>query len=193
MKIRNFCLSILAPLAILLPCSAHAAGWSVQKNETDPFDKSKSTFIAGTFGDSGLLYIRCLEGNVSLLIGSGPSNASAGDTVDLKIVADSKDVQEEEAEVLNSTNAATAVQFGDASTLDYLEGAQKISVRYALSGAVATVSFAGGRSLNDVITKARKACGIQPAERFKSCAAKRGGNGSPTDRGWNSKIMRGSV
>ena len=95
--------------------SANAAGWLIQKNEQDPFDKSKATFA---------------------------------------------DVREESADVLSATNFITSVQFGDESTLDYLEGGQKISVRYTLGGATSTVSFSGGRSLNDVIGKARKACGL---------------------------------
>jgi len=46
---------------------ADAAEWSVEKNEQDPFDKSKSTFIAENVGGEGMLAIRCLEG--TFLIG----------------------------------------------------------------------------------------------------------------------------
>ncbi len=38
-----------------------------RKNEQDPFDKSKSTFIAENVGGEGMLAIRCLEG--TFLIG----------------------------------------------------------------------------------------------------------------------------
>jgi hypothetical protein len=145
-----------------------AAGWFVQKNEQVPFDKSKSTFIATTMNAGEALALRCLEGTVSLLVATGASNASAGDQVDLKIVADNKDVQEETAEVINSTNFATAIQFGDESLLDYLEGVQKISVRMTVAGATTTVSFLGGRTLNDVIAKTRKACGLEQIEPSKA-------------------------
>ena len=153
--------AIVASCLIILPAvPAGASVWSVIKNEQDPFDKAKSTFIAttGTIGDG--LAIRCLEGGISLLLLSGPSNASAGEPTELKIVADDLPVREEEdAAVLAATNFSTSVQFGDKSTLQYLKGAQKISVRYSLGDAHATESFSGGRSLADVITKALKACG----------------------------------
>ena len=123
-------LAALAPLAIILACPAHAAGWSVEKNEEDPFDTSKSTFIAATLNSNGMLAIRCLQGTISLLVGSGPSNASAGDTINLEVVADRKGVREEDAEVLTATNFTTGVQFGDASTLDYLEGTQDIDLEH---------------------------------------------------------------
>jgi hypothetical protein len=160
---------------------AIAAGWSVQKNEQDPFDKSKATFIAGAMGGGEGLAIRCLEGTISLLVIAAPSNASLGDTVDLRIVADDKAVQEEDAQVLGSTTFATSVQFGDSSTLDYLQGTQKISLRYTLAGATSTVSFSGGRSLNDVIARARKACGLLPSEAPKATQPVQQKAAQPTD------------
>jgi len=101
------------------------------------------------------LAIRCLEGRISLLLISGRSNASAGDSTKLKIVADAMPVRgEEEAAVLGVSNFGTAVVFGDESTLAYLKGAQKISVRYNLASAILNESFSGGESLADVIPKA---------------------------------------
>lgn len=115
-----------------------------------------------------MLAIRCLEGATSLLVVSGPSNASAGEAVDLKLVADSKGIQEEDAEVIGTTDFTTSVQFGDASTLEYLDGAQKISLRYELGKAISTVSFSGGKSLTVVIAKARKACGLEASDAPKA-------------------------
>ena len=77
--------AIVASCLIILPAvPAGASVWSVIKNEQDPFDKAKSTFIAttGTIGDG--LAIRCLEGGISLLLLSGPSNASAGEPTELR-------------------------------------------------------------------------------------------------------------
>ena len=181
----ELCLAaLLMPLlTFVLAYPVHAAGWSIEKNETDPFDNTKSTFIAETPGGTGILAIRCLEGDISLMIVSGPTNASTGDTVDLKIVADSKGVQEEEAAVIEATNFATAVQFGDASTLEYLNGVQKISIRYTLAGATSTVSFFGGKSLIDVIAKARKACGIQSSEASKTSPTVGSGNSGQSCQG----------
>ena len=67
--------------------------------------------------------------------------------------------EEDDAQVMSTTNFSTVIQFGDESTLEYLKGAQKISVRYTAGGSIATETFSGGKSLNDVIGKALKACG----------------------------------
>jgi hypothetical protein len=168
MKFRKLAFAALTLLTMISISPARAAGWFVEKNETDPFDTSKSTFVAGTTSGNDGFVIRCLEGAISLMLTSGPSNASAGDAVDLEIIADNKGVQEESAQVLTATSFFTAIQFGDASTLEYLNGAQKVSVRFTLAGARSTVSFAGGKSFTDVIAKARKACGIQLSESTKS-------------------------
>lgn len=157
---------------VLLPSffahAACAAGWTVEKNEQDPFDKSKSTFIAMTESSGAALGVRCLDGTISLVVISGPSNASVGDSVDLKIVADNKDAQEEEtAVVLSTTMLFTSVQFGDQDTLSYLQGVQKISVRYTLAGSSSTVSFSGGKSLANVLGRVRKACGLDVGEPTK--------------------------
>jgi hypothetical protein len=135
------------------------------KNEQDPFDASKSTFVAMTTSGLSALGIRCLEGAISLLLVSGPSNASAGDPTELKIVADSLPVrQEENAQVIETTNGMTSIQFGDEETLAYLrgpkaQGVSKISIRYEIGGMSSTLSYTGGKSLADVIAKALKACG----------------------------------
>lgn len=157
--------SIVLAIAILSVGPASAAGWSVLKNEADPFEPSKSTYVAITTNGMRELAIRCLEGTVSLLLISGPSNASAGDSSELKIVADSLPVREEEnAQVIDSTTLATSIQFGDGATLEYLNGANskgvgKISIRYTVAGVTSTDSFSGGRPLANVITAALKACG----------------------------------
>jgi len=54
-------------VAFLLGLLATPSAWPVEKNEQDPFDKSKSTFIAENVGGEGMLAIRCLEG--TFLIG----------------------------------------------------------------------------------------------------------------------------
>ena len=64
---------------------------------------------------------------------------------------------------------STSIQFGDETTLEYLKGANsegvsKISVRYTEGDVTSTASFAGGKSLADLIPKALKACGQNVAE-----------------------------
>ena len=126
-KLKVLALKSLAvvAIAILLGNPAVAAGWSVVKNEADPFEPSKSTYIAMTTSGMRGLGIRCLEGTLSLLLVSGPSNASAGDSSELKIVADSSPVREEEnAQVIDATTQSTSIQFGDEATLEYLKGTE---------------------------------------------------------------------
>ena len=167
-KARELRFVVLLVLEICLVSPA-CATWSVQQSEPDPFDPSKSTFIATTIGASGgVLAVRCLDGAISLLVVSGPSNASSGEAVDLKLIADAKVIQEENAEVISTTDLTTSVQFGDAFTLEYLDGAQKISLRYQLGDAISTVSFSGGKSLTVVIGKALKACGLEASEAPKA-------------------------
>ena len=43
--------------------------------------------------------------------------------------------------------------------LDYLKGAQKGFVHYRLKVSEGAVSFAGGKAMDDVSDKARRACG----------------------------------
>lgn len=154
--------------SFMIPSSypVHAAGWIVQENEQDPFDKTRSTFIALSKSEANMewLAIRCLDGDISLLVAAGASNASHGEQSELKIVADSLPVRDEKAVVLAATNSETDVQFGDQSTLEYLKGAQKVSVRYSLGGVLSTSSFSGGKSLADLIKKALTACGEIEAE-----------------------------
>jgi hypothetical protein len=190
MTMRQLGLAAALPLVAMFAFPALAGGWSIEKNEPDPFDKAKSTFVATTFAGAGALVIRCLQGDISLLVGSGPSNAAAGDSVELKLVADSKDVLDLDGEVLTATNFTTGVQFGDESTLEYLSGSQKISVRYTLAGATSTASFSGGRSLNDVIAKARKACGLQASETQKSPSQV--STGSQSSSGANTPSSKGT-
>jgi hypothetical protein len=158
-RVKSF-ISTIA-LAALLTSPAYA-GWVVQKNETDPFDASRSTFIAMTESDRTGLAIRCLEGKNSLLLISGASNeAVAGQHSDLKIVGDSSPIREESgATILSADHRWTIIYFGDENTLGYMKGANKISVRYSVGTVVQTVSFTGGKPLAEMITKALKACAV---------------------------------
>jgi hypothetical protein len=55
--------------ALVMLASSASAGWTTVKNEPDPFEPSKSTFIAATVDDHGGLVglaIRCLDGGLSL-------------------------------------------------------------------------------------------------------------------------------
>jgi hypothetical protein len=133
------------------------------KNEPDPFEPTKSTFIAATVDDHGGLVglaIRCLDGGLSLIVTNSASNAALGDLAHLKIVADGQPPRDEvEASVISSTTQVTVVQFGDETTVAYLKGAKKVSVRYTLGGMMLTETFGGGKSLDDIIQKAMNACG----------------------------------
>ncbi len=150
--------------------SSPTSEWFIAKDETDPFDPAKSNFVAGTRNGMGDLAIRCLDGKISLLLISGPSNASVGASSELKIVADSMPVREEQnAQIMEVTTLSTSIEFGDEKTLEYLrgvnlQGVSKISVRYSVGDVVSTVSFEGGKSLADAIPKALKACGQSAAE-----------------------------
>jgi hypothetical protein len=149
--------------ALMALASPAFAEWMTIKNEPDPFEPSKSTFIAGTVdihaGTVGLV-IRCLQGGLSLVVTNSGSNAARGDPAHLKIVADSRPPPgQDEASVISSTAELTVVQFGDEATVGYLKGAKKVSVRYTIGGTTLTETFDGGESLDDVIQKALKACG----------------------------------
>jgi hypothetical protein len=136
------------------------AGWTVVENDPDPFEPSKSTFIAGTIEQDGGFAIRCLQGGISLVVASGSSNATPGQLAHLKIVADGQPPRDENnSVVMGVTNDSTAVQFGDETTLNYLNGAQKVSVRYWLGDVVTTRTFDGGAPFASAIQKALKACG----------------------------------
>jgi hypothetical protein len=147
--------------ALVTLASPALAGWTVQKSEPDPFaPKATSTFIGMELGDQSGLSIRCREGTISLLLVVQATGAAQGDHADVKLIADAKSViDDNDAEVISSSPLIIGVQFGDEHTLAYLNGAQKLSVRYELPGFSATVSFGGGKSLADVIKKALKACG----------------------------------
>jgi hypothetical protein len=150
----------LVVIAAALSASPALAGWTVQKSEADPFaPHGESTFIAMELGERSGLSIRCLEGTISLLLVVQASGASQGDPASVKLIADAKGVLDDnDAQVISATPLLTGVQFGDESTLDYLKGAQKLSLRYELRGFAATVSFAGGTSMDGIIDKALKAC-----------------------------------
>ena len=151
-----------AALAAFMALASPAfAEWNIVKNEPDPFEPSKSTFIALNVADGGEgLGIRCLEGGLSLVVTNSASNAAAGDPAHLKIVVDSQPPREEdEAFVMSSTSRLTVVQFGGKETLGYLKGAKKVSVRYELGGVRLTNTFEGGKPMDDVIDKALNACG----------------------------------
>jgi hypothetical protein len=151
----------LVVIAAALSASPALAGWTVQKSEADPFaPNGAATFVAMELGEQSGLAIRCLEGKISLLLVVQASGASQGDLASVKLIADAKGVvDDDDAHVIWTTTVLNGVQFGDESTLDYLKGAQKLSLRYGLRGFTATVSFAGGKSMDGMIDKALKACG----------------------------------
>ena len=129
-----------------------------RRRSPDPFEPSKSAFAAATTGELGDLVIRCLQGEISLLVTSIPSNATPGQAAHLKIVADGQPPRDEEnAQVVHATAEGTTVYFGDEATVAYLKGAKKVSVRYTIGDTMLTETFGG--SLDDVIQKAMKACG----------------------------------
>ena len=154
--------------ALMALASPALAEWMTIKDEPDPFEPSKSTFIAGTVDiHAGLvgLGIRCLQGGLSLVVTNGGSNAATGDPAHLKIVADGRPPRNEGGAIVTmSTAQLTVVQFGDAATVGYLKGAKKVSVRYTIGGTTLTETFEGGGSLDDVIQKATKACGPPPVQ-----------------------------
>ena len=162
--------------ALMALASPAFAEWMTIKNEPDPFEPYKSTFAAGTLdNDAGLagLVIRCLQGGISLVVTNSASNAARGDPAHLKIVADGQPPREEfGATVISSTAELTVVQFGDEATVAYLKGAKKVSVRYTIGGTTLTETFEGGRSLDDVIQKATKACGPPPVQSSTTTNAK---------------------
>jgi hypothetical protein len=158
-----------AALAVALAALASPAfaGWRNVKDEPDPFGpKGTATFVAGESNGSISLWIRCLEGKISLELVVEAFGVSDGDRANVKLVADSKDIREDNyAQVVEASTDFTGIQFGDEDTLDYLEGAQKLSVRAEVRGSYETVSFAGGKSMDGVIDKALKACGkFSPSE-----------------------------
>jgi hypothetical protein len=153
----------LAVAFAALASPAFADEWTTVKNEPDPFEPSKSAYIALTLdihaGLAGLV-IRCLQGGVSLVVTNVPSNAAKGDPAPLKIVTDGQPPRDEHgAIVLLSTAQATAVQFGNEATVAYLKGARQVSVRYIIGGVTMTETFEGGKPMDDVIDTAVKACG----------------------------------
>jgi hypothetical protein len=151
---------ILIAAALMMLASPAFAEWTVVENKPDPFEPSKSTFIAGYIGGDSVVAIRCLEGGISLVVVSGSSNATPGQPAHLKIVADGRPPRNEENSIVMETDyRSTAVQFGDEATLNYLNGARKIAVRYFVGDVTTRSTFEGGASLTNVIQKALKACG----------------------------------
>jgi hypothetical protein len=147
---------------VALSASPALAGWRVDTNEADPFTPGTSKFIAVENGDQSALAVRCIEGQVSLLLMVPGSGGAAGDHGFIKIVTNSKPPVDASDEVLYATVLSAGIQFGDASILVYLKGAQKVSLRYELGNSTSTLSFVGGSSLDGVIDKALKACGMSP-------------------------------
>jgi hypothetical protein len=156
----------LAAIAAL-NASPALAGWTVERNEPDPFGpKGTTAFVAGEGNSSRALSIRCLEGKISLELVIEAFGVSEGERASVKLVADSKDILEDnDAQVVEASTAFTAIQFGDENTLNYLKGTQKLSVRAGVRGSYETVSFASGKPMDAVIDKALKACGMSPPAR----------------------------
>jgi hypothetical protein len=155
-----------AALVVILCASPALADWTVDKEEEDPFAPAgMSTFSAGESDDhSNNLGIRCQNGAVFLtLVLVFVGGYSVGDTVRVKLIADAKPIYEvAQAEVGVATPLGALIWFGHSLTLDYLKGAQRVFVHYSLKSSEQTLSFAGGKSMDDVIDKARKACGNPP-------------------------------
>jgi len=146
--------------AVLCYCNvAHASYWTVQKNERDPFDKTKGTFVATTVEDGHALAVRCLEGTLSLALSIPSGSLDRGETLDVKIVSDEKDPISTEGGVLNSNVMFALVQFGDEDTLKYLAGSKKFFFRTTTTSSTNTFGFTGGKSFEDTIRKAEVACG----------------------------------
>jgi hypothetical protein len=156
-------LAFAAAVAVTLGASPALAEWTVDKESEDPFAPTgTSTFIATESDDSyNSLGIRCQNGRVVLtLVLVGVGGDSLGDTADVKLIADAKPLYEVAWAQIGAVNIfRTVVWFGHALTLDYLKGAQKVFVHYKLKASEGTVSFAGGKSMDDAIDKARRACG----------------------------------
>jgi hypothetical protein len=150
--------------ALVVLASPALGGWTVQRNEPDPFGpKGSAEFAAGEGNSSMALWIRCLQGKISLELVVEAFGVSEGDRANVKLIADSKDILEDNnAQVVETSSAFTGIQFGDEDTLNYLKGTQKLSVRAGVRGSSETVSFAGGKSMDGVIDKARKVCGMSP-------------------------------
>jgi hypothetical protein len=153
----------LAAIAAALSASPTLAGWRVDENEPDPFAANAgSTFIASeSSGFQTGLAIRCLDGQISLLLLTGASTAATeGEQISLKLIADYKGViEDDDAHIVNATNVTTSIQFGNENSLDYLKGTQRVSLHYGLGASYETLSFLGGTSMDRVIDEARKACG----------------------------------
>jgi len=160
------------------------------KNEPDPFERSKSTFVAMTPSEDGMgiLGMRCLQGNPALMLTTRAVDASNREAVDFKIVADRKPVQEMTGSVLNMNERATTFAFGDASTLTYLKGVQRIWVRVNLPHGVSnTISFPGGSILPEIIGKTLKACGVEANRAFASTASKQSADEARIE-GWFKRL-----
>ncbi len=141
---------------------ACAGQWRVTKNEPDPFDKTRATFVALTQEGGATLAIRCLENGVSLALAVGAGFAREGDEFEMRVVADAKEPISTTGETLNANAFSSSIQFGDEDTVAYLAGAKKYFVRAQGADTTQTFAFTGGPSLDNVIAKAQSACGIKP-------------------------------
>lgn len=142
---------------------AQASYWTVQKNERDPFDKTKGTFVASTVEDGHALAIRCLQGEVSLALSIPSGSLDRGENIDVKVVSDEKNPTSTTGVVLNSNVMFALVQFGDEETLSYLTGAKKFFFRTTTTSSTNTFGFTGGKSFEDTVRKAQIACGVAQA------------------------------
>lgn len=155
-------------LAFCLAASpALASRWSVSKNETDPFDKTKTTFVALTNENGHTIAVRCLESGLSFAVTVSAGDAAETDELTMKVVADEKPPIEAEAGTLNANAFIATVQFGNESTVEYLRGAKKYWLRLANGTKNQTLAFTGGPSFEDALNKARKACGVADAPAAK--------------------------
>jgi hypothetical protein len=152
-------LSIFA-MCILLSSAANASYWKIEKNEKDPFDKSKSTFVAATIENGHALAVRCIEGTISFAFSIPSGSVTQDEDLDIKVVADGKDPVTSRGVVLTSNLLMAMIQFGDETTADYLKGAKKFFLRTVANDQSNTFGFTGGKSLDESLVKAKAACGI---------------------------------
>lgn len=152
----------LSACLVVLSSPALSANWTITKNEQDPFDKEKATFVAATIENGRSFAVRCLEGELSFAITLGPGAGSQQDEFELRIVADGKNPIDASGAVLGASVFGVGVQFGNVGVMDYLQGAKKYWLRVSGPAATETIGFTGGRSFDDMMNRARKACGEAP-------------------------------
>jgi len=133
--------------------------WNVVKNEQDPFDKSKTTFIAQVSDGSSMLVARCLDGEPSFLIALRSNKIVGEGTPTISFKPDNGEVLESDGSVLSNADGIMAIQFGDDKALRETVGAKTIAVRVSIDNVQTTFMF-NTLGRNDGAKAAMKACNI---------------------------------